>query len=80
MSDFIQLAKTIQSILSNLESLYMAGYPRDHQLFKKANFECILRNFDEMIKFERDSANELADWLQTLTEVYNSSYFMTFVI
>lgn len=79
MSDFLLLAKTIQRILNNLESLYGAGYPRDQQIFKKANFECILCNFDEIIEFERDSANELAEWLHTLTEVYNSSYFMTFV-
>lgn len=34
MSDFILFAKTIQSILNNLNLLYVAGYPRDLNLFE----------------------------------------------
>ena len=79
MSDFILFAKTIQSILSNLDSLYVAGYPRDQNLFRTDKFECIFRNFDEMVMFEKHIATELADWVQTMTEAYNSSYFMTFL-
>jgi hypothetical protein len=79
MSDFILFAKTIQSILNNLDSLYVAGYPRDQNLFRTDKFECILRNFDDLVNFEKHLANELVDWVQTMTEAYNSSYFMTFL-
>jgi hypothetical protein len=79
MSDFILFAKTIQSILNNLDSLYAAGYPRDQNLFMTDKFECILRNFDEMKNFEKYLANELVEWVQTMTKAYNSSYFMTFL-
>ena len=34
MSDFVLFAKTIQSILNNLNLLYVAGYPRDLNLFE----------------------------------------------
>ena len=79
MSDFILFSKTIQSILSNLDSLYFAGYPRDQKIFRTEKYECIFRNFDEMIKFEKHIANELLDWVQSMTKAYNSSYFMTFL-
>jgi hypothetical protein len=79
MSDFILFAKIIQSILSNLDSLYVAGYPRDQNLFKTDKFECIKRNFDELVNFEKHLANELVEWVQTMTKAYNSSYFMTFL-
>jgi hypothetical protein len=79
MSDFILFAKTIQSILSNLDSLYVAGYPRDQNLFQTDKFECTFRNFDELVTFEKHLATELVDWVQTMTKAYNSSYFMTFL-
>jgi hypothetical protein len=79
MSDFILFAKTIQSILNNLDQLYVAGYPRDQDLCMTDKFECISRNFEEMILFEMHLAHELVEWVQTMTEAYNSSYFMTFL-
>ena len=68
MSDFILFAKTIQSILNNLDSLYVSGYPRDQKLFTIDKFECIMSNFDEMVNFDKHLANEMADWVQTMTE------------
>lgn len=68
MSDYILFAKTIQSILNNLDSLYVSGYPRDQKLFMTDKFECIMSNFDEMVNFEKHLANEVADWVQTMTE------------
>jgi hypothetical protein len=79
MSDFILFAKIIQSILNNLDSLYVAGYPRDQYLFKTDKFECIKRNFDDLVNFEKHLANELVEWVQTMTKAYNSSFFMTFL-
>ena len=63
MSDFILFVKTIQSILNNLDSLYLAGYPQDQNLFTTDKFDCILRNFEEMIKFDKNLANKLVEWV-----------------
>jgi hypothetical protein len=32
-----------------------------------------------MVNFEKHLANELVDWVQTMTNAYNISYFMTFL-
>jgi hypothetical protein len=63
MSDFILFVKTIQSILNNLDSLYLAGYPQDQNLFMTDKFDCISRNFEEMIEFEKKLANKLDEWV-----------------
>jgi len=79
MSDFILFAKTIQTTVNNLNSLFVAGYPKDHNFFNEEFFICDQGQFNTLKKFETETSNRLKTWVQSMTESYNNCYFMTFL-
>jgi hypothetical protein len=64
MEEFISLARIIQSIISNLNALYVAGYPKDVDLTQGKKFIFRDSNVEKISEFDTELGKILGIWTE----------------